>query len=196
MKAVLNVGGGSGGIQLPGHYHGWREVRLDIDPNVRPDICLDARLLAQLPAATYDAVYCSHNLEHFHRRDAGKVISGFRHVLKPEGFVEVIVPDLDTLFKRVVGENLDVDDVLYESPLGPIRVRDVIYGLSTEVENSGNDFYLHKTGYTAKSLKALFAANGFPHGIVGSSDPVLLMGLFFIQAPDPKTRAAIGSGGA
>ena len=148
-----------------------------------------------MPPATYDAVYCSHNLEHFHRRDAAKVVRGFRHVLKPEGFVHALVPDLGALFQLVVREKLDVDDQLYVSTAGPIRVRDVIYGFSPMVESSGNDFYLHKTGYTAKSLAALFTANGFPHAFVGSADPVQLIGMFFIQAPNAQTRAMFGPAG-
>jgi hypothetical protein len=190
MKAVLNVGGGPPGISLPRHYEGWRHVRLDIDPSVRPDIQLDARQLSRLPAATYDAVYCSHNLEHFHRHDAPKVIAGFHHVLKPDGFVEVIVPDLAALFQKITQNNLDLEDELYPSPLGPVLVRDVIFGHHAEIERSGNDFYLHKTGYTPKSLKALFAANGFPHGVVSTSDPVILMGLFFLKPPPAAAQSA------
>jgi hypothetical protein len=191
MKAVLNVGGGSRAIPMPKHYEGWRCDRLDIDPQIRPDICLDARAMTQLPPATYDAVYCSHNLEHYTRRDAAKVVKGFRHVLRPDGLVEVIVPDLGALFKRVVEEKLDIDDVLYNSPNAPVLVRDVIYGFHAQVD-SGNDFYIHKTGYTPKSLWNLFVANGFPHGFVATCEPVMLMGLFFLQPPQPQTAASFG----
>jgi predicted SAM-dependent methyltransferase len=189
---MLNVGAGSRTIALPRHFEGWKCDRLDIDANVRPDICLDARELTQLPGGTYDAIYSSHNLEHFHRRDAVKVLRGFRHVLKPEGFVEVIVPDLGALFERVVQEKLDVDDVLYNSPAGPIQVRDMIYGYHKEIEESGNDFFLHKTGYTVKSLSALFVTSGFPHGYVARGDPLALVGFFFIQAPSPSMRILLG----
>ena len=52
----------------------------------------------------------------------------------------------------MVEKNLDIDDFLYQSPEGPITVRDVIYGYGAEIERSGNDFYAHKTGFTKKSL--------------------------------------------
>lgn len=61
---------------------------------VLPDVVCDARQLSQLPRATYDAVYCSHNLEHYYRHDVPKVLAGFSHVLKVGGFVHIIVPDM------------------------------------------------------------------------------------------------------
>ena len=192
MKTLLNVGGGSRDIALPRHYDGWQRVWLDIDPRVHPDVCLDARQMTQLPPGTYDAVYCSHNLEHFHRRDAAEVVRGFRHVLKPDGFAQVAVPNLGALFKLVVEKKLDLDDEIYTSPAGPIQVRDVIYGLHSQIEASSNDFYQHKTGYTAKSLWTLFTSNGFPHGYVGAREPVELVGVFFPQHPPADLLHSMG----
>lgn len=111
--------------------------------------------MTTLPAAQFDAVYCSHNLEHYYRHDVPRVLAGFRHVLNADGFAEIHVPDLADLMQTVVRRGLDVDDLLYQSPAGPITVRDVLYGLGTEIERSGNDFWAHKTGFTKKSLTAL-----------------------------------------
>jgi hypothetical protein len=41
-------------------------------------------------------------------------------------------------------------------------VRDVFYGYGVEIEQSGNDFYAHKTGFTQKSLTSILKAAGFP----------------------------------
>ena len=38
-----------------------------------------------IAAAEYDSVYCSHNLEHYHRHEVPRVLAGFRHVLKAGG---------------------------------------------------------------------------------------------------------------
>ena len=62
---VLNVGGGSKDIPLPPHYAGWEHVLMDIDPKGQPDLVCDARELPALPAGQYDAIFCSHNLEHY-----------------------------------------------------------------------------------------------------------------------------------
>lgn len=192
MKSVLNVGGGPRKILLPPRYAGWKQDLLDIDPAVSPDLCMDAREMSGLPPATYDAIFCSHNLEHYHRRDAVKVLAGFRHVLKPDGFAEIAVPDLGALIRKVAAENLDMDDVLYKSPAGPIQVRDVIYGYHVEIERHGNEFYTHKSGYTKKSLTALLAANGFPFALVAPLEPLALLGFFFRQPPSPDRLRTLG----
>jgi len=59
MKKVLNVGGNSKAIPLPPEYAGWDHLLLDIDPKGNPDVVCDARELMTLPAAQFDAVYCS-----------------------------------------------------------------------------------------------------------------------------------------
>lgn len=169
-RRLLNVGGNSKAIPLPPIYSGWEHLLLDIDPSGVPDVVCDARQMTSLPAATYDAVYCSHNLEHYFRHDVPKVLAGFRHVLKPEGFVHLRVPDIGAVMKTAVQKNLDIDDLLYQSPAGPITVRDVIYGWGREIERSGNDFFAHKTGFTSNSLAAVLQAAGFANIFIGTGN--------------------------
>lgn len=161
-RRVLNVGGGSKKVAIPPYYADWEHLLLDIDPAVSPDVCMDARELSSLPAAEYDAIYCSHNLEHYFAHDVQKVLSGFQHVLKPDGFAEVRVPDIGGVMKEVVERNLDLDDVLYTSGMGPVLVKDVFYGYGRQIEQSGVDFYAHRTGFTRKSLANAFKRAGFP----------------------------------
>jgi hypothetical protein len=63
--------------------------------------------------------------------------------------------------RRVVESNLDIEDILYQSPAGPISVHDVFYGWAKQIETSGVDFYAHKTGFTIASLEALLRRSGF-----------------------------------
>ena len=161
MRRVLNVGGNSKAIPLPPDYAGYEHVLLDIDPAGAPDIVCDARQLQTLELGQFDAVYCSHNLEHYYRHDVPKVLAGFRHVLKPGGFAHIRVPDLDAVMRAVVERGLDIDDVLYQSNAGPIMVLDVLYGYSVQIERSGVDFFAHKTGFTQKSLVAVLQRCGF-----------------------------------
>jgi hypothetical protein len=90
--------------------------------------------------------------------------------LKPDGFAEIRVPDIGELMRIVAARGLDVDDVLYESGMGPVTVRDVIYGYAPEIERSGNDFYAHKTGFTLKSLPPVLHAAGFRHVLAAPGD--------------------------
>jgi SAM-dependent methyltransferase len=161
VRRVLNVGGHSKSISIPPHYAGWDHLLLDIDPAVQPDVLCDARKLSQLESEQFDAVYCSHNLEHYHKHDAARVLRGFVHVLKPDGFAQIRVPDLHSVFQKFVADDMDLEDDLYVSPAGPITVRDVIYGWGKKIEQSGEDFFAHKTGFTATTLRAELKSAGF-----------------------------------
>jgi SAM-dependent methyltransferase len=161
MKRVLNVGGNNKAIPLPPQYAGFEHVLLDIDARGSPDIVCDARKLTTLEGGQFDAVYCSHNLEHYYRHDVSKVLAGFLHVLKDGGFAQIRVPDIAEVMRVTIERGLDIDDILYESPAGPIMVLDVLYGYSVEIERSGQHFFAHKTGFTKKSLLTALNGAGF-----------------------------------
>lgn len=167
-KCVLNVGGNNKAIPIPPHYAGWRHDLLDIDPAGNPDIVCDAREMHTLPGGLYDAIYCSHNLEHYHRHHARRVLQGFRHVLKPEGFVELRVPDIRQVIAVLHAKGMELDDELYVSPAGPITAHDVIYGYHVEIERSGQDFYAHKMGFTPQSMTRMLEEAGFAGIYVGA----------------------------
>jgi len=160
-KRVLNVGGGSKATPISPHFDDWQHDLLDIDPRGAPDIVCDARELATLDGKIYDAIYCSHNLEHYYRHDALQVLRGFAHMLNETGFAEIRVPDIAQVLRAVHEQALDFDDVLYQSAVGPISAHDVIYGLQSEIVSSGQDFYAHKTGFTPKSLIDILQIGGF-----------------------------------
>jgi len=61
----------------------------------------------------------------------------------------------------IATRNSEIDDTLYTSPAGPIRVVDVLYGYSRAIEQSGVDFYAHKTGFTRATLRRALEAAGF-----------------------------------
>jgi hypothetical protein len=165
---VLNVGGGPRTTELPRHYRDYQQVWLDIDESLAPDILIDARRLTELEPHTFDGVYCSHNLEHYYPHDVPKVLRGFLHCLAATGIAEIIVPDIAAVVETMVGQKMDIEDVLYQSMVGPITVRDVIYGYGIEIEKSGRDFYAHKTGFTAKSMERALREAGFAHFIIRS----------------------------
>jgi ubiquinone/menaquinone biosynthesis C-methylase UbiE len=188
MKKVLNVGGNSKDIALPPQYAEFEHLLLDIDPTGSPDIVCDARELKTLEIEQFDAVYCSHNLEHYYRHDVPKVLAGFLHVLKDGGFVHIKVPDLQGLMKVVIQKGLDIDDVLYESPAGPIMVLDVLYGYGVQIERSGQEFFAHKTGFTQKSLLNALQNAGFSKVYSGAGN-LEVGAVAFKGEPDPATIA-------
>jgi ubiquinone/menaquinone biosynthesis C-methylase UbiE len=187
-KKLLNVGGNNKSIPLPPQYERYEHLLLDIDPKGAPDIVCDARKLTTLEPAQFDAVYCSHNLEHYYRHDVPAVLAGFLHVLRPGGFAQIRVPDIAEVFRQAVERKLDIDDVLYQSPAGPIMVLDVLYGYSVEIERSGVEFFAHKTGFTQKSLHAALQKSGFA-SIYSGVGNLEVNAVAFKGVPDPAALA-------
>jgi len=185
------VGGGSKATAIPPYYEGWDHILLDIDPTGQPDICADARELLAIPGKQFDAVYCSHNLEHYYAHHTQKVLRGFVHVLKSDGFADIRVPDLEAVMAHVVSARLDIEDVLYVSRAGPISVRDVLYGYGPEIERTGNEFYAHKTGFTQKSLILILRQCGFQYAFAARHDFQVHV-LAFLATPNAAQRQAFG----
>ena len=98
-RRVLNVGGNSRAIRLPAHFDGWEQHLLDIDPKVRPDILCDAREMLTLPGGNYDAIYCSHNLEHYFRHELPKVLAGFNDAPAMFPVVVIIPPTVSPIIR-------------------------------------------------------------------------------------------------
>lgn len=161
QRRLLNVGGQSHGIQLPSAYVAFEHVLLDLDPNVGADLVLDVRDLHTLEPEQFDAVYCSHNLEHVRQHEVPHVLAGFRHVLRAGGLAHIIVPDLLELMLACVQQGIDLDDRLYESPMGPITPLDVLYGHGGIIAQSGQDYYAHRTGFSRRTLANVVEASGF-----------------------------------
>ena len=192
-RRVLNVGGDNKSIAIPGHYDGWQHMLLDIDSRGNPDVVCDARKLTTLRAAQFDAVYCSHNLEHYYPHDVATVLSGFLHLLKADGFTEIKCPDIMAVLKHVAQSGMDLGDVLYQSQAGPITAHDVVYGFGKEIERSGQDFYAHKTGFSAKSLRGALERAGFPAIFVFESPGAFeVRALAFRAPPTADQRRVFG----
>ena len=158
-KSVLNIGGASKQIALPFEYRGCSQVLLDIAAGPDVDIVMDARKLADdesVPSESFDAVYMSHFLEHLDNHDIATVLAGVERVLKPGGVVDIYTPDMAQVFDALAN-GAELDDTAYESALGPILYRDILYGYGKEIEESGHDHYAHRTGFTQARLVTILS---------------------------------------
>ncbi|MBL8796722.1 MAG: methyltransferase domain-containing protein [Planctomycetia bacterium] len=136
---------------------GWRELRLDIDERVQPDLVASVTSMPAVANASADAVWCSHNLEHLHPDEVPLALAEFRRVLKPGGFALIAVPDLQAAAELVVADR--AGEVAYSSPAGPITALDLIYGFRGYTRD--NPYMLHRTGFTARTLIRTLAQAGF-----------------------------------
>ena len=141
MSRGLLLHVGCGADPLPEWAEGYDEVRLDVDPTCNPDIV--ASMLALGDIGEFDAIACYHALEHLFLYEVDTALQEFKRVLKPGGFVLIFVPDLEDV--------KPTDEVVYESPAGPITGYDMYYGFAKVIEK--NPYMSHKTGFVRDTLQ-------------------------------------------
>lgn len=160
-RLVLNVGCGyPPRTRLHPYFQtgSWREIRLDIDPAVKPDICCSMTEMTPVATDSMDAVWSSHNLEHLHRHEVPRALAEFCRVLRPRGLLLLTLPDLQRVAELVAQDALE--DTAYMSPSGPITPLDMIFGHTASLA-AGRVYMAHKCGFTAKSLHRLLVEAGF-----------------------------------
>jgi SAM-dependent methyltransferase len=160
-KVVLHVGCGPPDPRnLHPTFHGpeWRELRLDIDPRVEPDIIGTTVDMAGVKRTSVDAVWSSHNLEHVYAHEVLVVLREFFRVLRPGGFALITVPDLQKVAEVIATGNLE--GVYYKAPAGPVAALEVVYGHGSSIAK-GNEFMAHRTGFTAETLEHKLGLAGF-----------------------------------
>lgn len=140
----------------------WREIRIDIDRRVVPDV---ASSITALPFASSaaDAVWSSHNIEHLYAHEIPLAFGEFKRVLSPRGFALITTPDLAAVARLIADEKADT--VAYNSPAGPITPIDMVFGHGASIAR-GNPFMAHRTGFTASRLSRLLEEAGFAKVVV------------------------------
>lgn len=160
-RLVLHVGCGP-----PDHYvlhesfrrPEWHEVRLDIDPDVRPDIVASVSDMSPVASASYDAVYSHHNIEHVFTHEVPGVMAEFLRVLRPGGEALIATPDLQGVAAVIATGRLH--EPLYRAEAGDISALDIVYGLQSDIAN-GREYMAHRTGFTLRTLARALSQSGF-----------------------------------
>lgn len=158
---VLNIGcGPKSKSRLHRAFHGpeWDEVRLDIDKNVEPDIVGSIVDMWEVPTASFDAVWSSHNVEHLHAHEVQPALREIRRVLKPGGFCLITCPDIEVVARLIVEGKLD--DPAYISSAGPITPIDMMFGHGASIA-AGQRYMAHNTAFSLKRLGDQLVQAGF-----------------------------------
>jgi SAM-dependent methyltransferase len=167
VRQVLNAGSGPyAARKLHSVFlrNVWQEVRIDIDPQARPDIVSSITdMKSSCKPQSFDAIWSSHTLEHLYAHEVPLALAEFNRVLKPDGFALVTSPDLEAVASLLIKRGLD--HVAYTSPAGPITPLDMLFGHSASIAE-GHYYMSHKTGFTCAALGAIFIDAGFATAVV------------------------------
>ena len=160
MKTFLHVGCGPQNKSscLGFDNDNWKEIRLDIDKNVNPDIVGTLTDMKSVETGSVDAIYSSHNIEHIFPHEVPIALREFYRVLKEDGIVVITCPDLQSAGEALAQDKLF--ETLYEGHDGPVTAFDVLFG-HRETTAGGNIFMVHKGGFTYSVLDRAFFEAGF-----------------------------------
>lgn len=176
MKTFLHVGCGPLYIdsvtKQPNRPKGfdidnWHELRLDINPDVKPDVVGTMTDMSAVPTGSVDAIFSSHNIEHLYPHEVPIALAEFKRVLRNDGFVVITCPDLQSVCALVAQGKLT--EPAYISPAGPIAPLDILYGHRPSM-SQGNLYMAHRCGFTMNVLLATLEDAGFTR-TVGNCRP-------------------------
>lgn len=119
---------------------------LDIDPQYKPDIVDDARTLHKVLDNSCDELFASHILEHLFEWEVIPTLKIWLRKLKPNCFLTIYVPDIETAWKRYLNNSLDADFLLR---------------IMVGVDPCASPYMIHKTMFWPSRLRKCLQEAGF-----------------------------------
>lgn len=133
---MLKLEIGAGAKPQPGYIH--HDIRLLDDIEI---VC-DARSFPKGEKNKYDEVYASNILEHFSRFEIDSTLKEWISLLKPNGLLKIIVPDIREIMRQYIEGFIDHSFMVY-----------LVYG------GQDYEFNKHHYGFDLDSLCQLFIRN-------------------------------------
>lgn len=140
---VLDIGSGPNSVASI-TFEGAEILRLDIDPELNPDVLHD--ITKPFPPelhGQFDAIYCSHVLEHIPRAQVIGTVMNMLAPLRVGGELWVIVPSLEWAAR----------EILKDQPSSVMIPH--IFG------SQSNEWQYHRCGFTLNLLRQIFELAGF-----------------------------------
>jgi hypothetical protein len=171
--------------RLPRYFGKWRQIRIDIDPGMTPDVVANIADLSAIPAASVDAVWSSHSMEHLFAHEVPMALAEFRRVLRGSGFACIIVPDLQAIAHWIASDQ--IHETIYESPAGPVTAHDMLWGFSQAISRD-NTAMAHHCGFTPTHFLQSLQEAGFAEILLRRKSNLELVALALPQASDGAER--------
>jgi hypothetical protein len=135
---------------------------MDIDPSLQPDVIGSFTDMSAVPSESVDAVTSSHCIEHLYWHEVRPALEESLRVLKPDGYMMTLCPDLQTAAEMIAQDRLF--DVAYNVPNGFVTPFDMVYSHRAFVEaghKAGHTFMEHKSGFTLSVLLRQLSEAGY-----------------------------------
>ena len=159
QKTMVNVGCGPTVIVTrTNFFQDWRQIRIDIEESVNPDIVADLTDLSPVATGSIDALWSSHCVEHLYQSQVPGALREFHRILADDGFAVILVPDLQAVADRIVADKFD--EPIYTSGMGPVSAHDMFYGFGPSIA-AGETAMAHRCGFTPTILVNLLNATHF-----------------------------------
>jgi len=159
QKTLVNVGcGPSILVTRTSLFQDWRQLRVDIEESVQPDIIANLTDLSPIDSGSMDALWSSHCVEHLYQSQVPGALQEFHRVLSDDGFAVILVPDLQAVAERIVADKFD--EPIYNSGMGPVSAHDMFYGFGPAIA-AGQTSMAHRCGFTPTILVNLLNTTSF-----------------------------------
>lgn len=157
-RVFLNAGSGGPSPRVPKFFRGWKQIRIDIDPAVAPDLVASITDISAIPDAAADAIWAAHCVEHLFAYEVPLALREFHRVLRKTGFICIVVPDIQTVAHWIAEDRLR--ETIYKSAAGPVTAHDVMWGFEAAISR-GSVAMAHHCGFTPTVLLDYLSGAGF-----------------------------------
>lgn len=118
--------------------------------------------------SSVDHILCSHFIEHVYREEAKRIFEGFYEILKPNGTLHVIVPDIKKMATRYLNDDQEISADEFIEWIG-VTKRTRPKFLVQYMEMLGSFGLFHRWMYDEDSLLDLLTSVGFMPQLVNDS---------------------------
>ena len=185
-RVLLNAGSGPPeNTRLPDLFREWKQIRVDVDPSVNPDIMANIADLSRIADGSVDAVWSAHAPEHLFAHQVPAAFSEFRRVLKGAGFACIVVPDLQAIAQWIAEDRFH--EKIYQSKSGPVNAHDMVFGFGPAIA-CGNTVMAHHCGFTPTLFLERLKEAGFAEIVLRRRVPSLELVALVLKTPSHRAK--------
>lgn len=161
----------------------WEEVRMDPNPDFKPDITASLLHMEEVPDASFDAVFTAHSLERLYPHQVSTALANIARVLKADGYLVVSCADIQAACALVAEDKLL--EPAYESPAGPVAPIDILYGFRPALAG-GLERHACKCGFTSRALMGTLSQGGFAS--IWAARNAEMFSIVALASKDPRAQ--------